>query len=390
MPIGALYLETATNIVIALDRKVGQRALALRSAHRPRAPRIREATSRGVSLWEDSGLRQAAVACRRRVFTGTLDARLLALDADTGRLCEGFGHGGQVDLTQGIRIRDVGGLSRHLPACDLRQPRDRRLGASATTAPSSVERGVIRAFDARSGALVWAFDPIPDSPSHPAAGEWDRAQAQKAGAGNAWGVMTVDEEHGLVLIPTGSASPDFYGGLRVGSNRFADSLLVLEAGTGKLAWQQQLVHHDLWDYDVAAQPVLGDVEIGGAPVPAVIQATKTGMLYVFERTQRPAALSHQRKSRAAEPRARRAGLAHTAVLRVACAGLAGAGTAGRRLGTHLLGPRQVPRPHPLAAQRGHLHPAGCARHAAHARLHRRGRTGAASRSMNSTSASSPR
>jgi quinoprotein glucose dehydrogenase len=149
----------------------------------------------------------------------------------------------------------------------------------------NVERGVIRAFDARNGLLMWTFDPIPDGPDHPAAAEWNPGQAQNTGAANAWGVMTIDEEHGLVLIPTGSASPDFYGGLRLGSNRFADSLLVLAAGTGKLVWHQQLVHHNLWDYDLAAQPVLGDVEINGAPVPAVIQGTKTGMLYIFERTR---------------------------------------------------------------------------------------------------------
>jgi quinoprotein glucose dehydrogenase len=150
---------------------------------------------------------------------------------------------------------------------------------------SDVERGVIRAFDARNGALLWAFDPIPDSPSHPAAAEWNLAQAATTGAGNSWGPMSIDEDSGLVLVPTGSASPDFFGGTRLGSNRFADSLLALDAKSGKLVWHQQLVHHDLWDYDLAAQPVLGDIEVQGVPVPAVIQATKTGMLYVFDRTK---------------------------------------------------------------------------------------------------------
>ena len=105
------------------------------------------------------------------------------------------------------------------------------------------------------------------------------------GAANAWAVMSADEEHGYVLVPTGSASPDYYGGKRLGSNRFANSLLALDAGTGKLVWHQQLIHHDLWDFDLAAQPVLVDIEIQGIPVPAVIQATKTGMLYVFDRVK---------------------------------------------------------------------------------------------------------
>jgi quinoprotein glucose dehydrogenase len=97
--------------------------------------------------------------------------------------------------------------------------------------------------------------------------------------------MSVDEEHGYVLVPTGSASPDFFGGKRLGSNRLANSLLALDAATGKLAWHQQLIHHDLWDFDLAAQPALVDIEVQGIPVPAVIQATKTGMLYVFDRTK---------------------------------------------------------------------------------------------------------
>jgi quinoprotein glucose dehydrogenase len=144
---------------------------------------------------------------------------------------------------------------------------------------------VIRAFDARSGTLLWAFDPIPDSPTHPAAAEWNLAQAATTGAANSWGLMSIDEDNGLVLVPTGSASPGYFGGTRLGSNRFADSLLALDARSGKLVWHQQLVHHDLWDYDLAAQPVLGDIEVQGVPVPAVIQATKTGMLYVFDRTK---------------------------------------------------------------------------------------------------------
>src|SRR6185437_2860077 len=106
------------------------------------------------------------------------------------------------------------------------------------------------------------------------------------GAANAWGVMSVDKDHGLVYVPTGSPSVDYYGGTRLGSNRFANSLLALDAATGKLVWQQQLVHHDLWDFDLAAQPALVDVEMQGIPIPAVIEATKSGMLYVFERTKR--------------------------------------------------------------------------------------------------------
>jgi quinoprotein glucose dehydrogenase len=279
---GLLYLETPTNIVIALDPETGVQRWRF-DPHIDRSRPYSEASSRGVSIWEDPDSRHSGV-CTRRVFTGTLDARLLAVDAGTGEPCKDFGTGGQVDLTNGLRIRDKSDYLVTSPPAIYGNVVV--VGAAiGDNRAADVERGVIRAFDARNGALLWAFDPIPDSPAHPAAAEWNLAQAATTGAGNSWGPMSIDEDSGLVLVPTGSASPDFFGGTRLGSNRFADSLLALDAKSGKLVWHQQLVHHDLWDYDLAAQPVLGDIEVQGVPVPAVIQATKTGMLYVFDRTK---------------------------------------------------------------------------------------------------------
>jgi quinoprotein glucose dehydrogenase len=277
---GMLYLESATNVVMALDPETG----TLRWRFDPHVDRTRhyaEASARGVSVWQAANA-SAGGACRRRVFTGTLDARLLALDADTGRPCTDFGDGGQVDLTRGVRIRDPGAYLVTSPPAIYGNV---VIVGSAIgdNRAKDVERGLIRGYDAESGTQVWSFDPLPDSPSHPAASEWNLTQALSTGAGNAWGVMSVDKEQGLVLIPTGSASPDYYGGERIGSDRLADSLLALDARNGRLVWQQQLVHHDLWDYDLAAQPVLGDVTVHGVPVPAVIEATKTGMVYVFGR-----------------------------------------------------------------------------------------------------------
>jgi quinoprotein glucose dehydrogenase len=279
---GLLYLETPTNIVIALDPETGVQKWRF-DPHIDRSRQYAEVAARGVSIWEDSDTKQEGL-CARRIFAGTLDARLLAVDAATGAPCESFGTGGQVDLTKGINIRDAADYLVTSPPAIYGNV---VIVGSAIgdNRAKDVERGVIRAFDARSGSLLWSFDPLPDSPSHPAASEWDLAQATTTGAGNSWGVMSVDEDNGLVLIPTGAASPDFYGGKRLGSNRFADSLLALEAKSGKLVWQQQLIHHDLWDFDLAAQPVLGDIEVQGLPVPAVIQATKTGMLFVFDRTK---------------------------------------------------------------------------------------------------------
>jgi quinoprotein glucose dehydrogenase len=295
---GRLYLETATNIVIALDPESGQERWRF-DPHIDRSRPYSDLSARGVTLWEYSGGPRAG-PCRRRVFTGTIDARLLALDADTGIPCGDFGTHGQIDLTRGIRIRDVAAYEVTSPPVVYRDTVI--VGSSiGDNRATDVERGVIRAFDAVTGVQLWAFDPLPDSARHPAAAEWNLSQAAGTGAGNAWGLMSVDTEHGLVMVPTGSASPDFYGGLRLGSDRFADTLLALDAANGRLVWHQQLVHHDLWDYDLAAQPVLGDISVHGTPVPAVLQATKTGMLYVFERShgaplfpisERPVPASH--------------------------------------------------------------------------------------------------
>jgi quinoprotein glucose dehydrogenase len=279
---GLLYLETATNIVIALDPETGIQ----KWRYDPKIDRKRhysDVAGRGVSVWEDTDPKRQGT-CTRRVFVGTLDARLIALDAGSGQPCADFGTTGQIDLTSNVRIRDRDDYEVTSPPAIV--------GDTVVVGSSvgdnravDVERGVIRAFDARTGTQRWSFDPIPDNPTHPAAAEWNLSQAATTGAANSWGVMSVDEEHGYVLIPTGSASPDFYGGKRLGSNRFANSLLAIDAANGKLVWNQQLVHHDLWDFDLAAQPALVDIELQGIPVPAVIQATKTGMLYVFDRVK---------------------------------------------------------------------------------------------------------
>jgi quinoprotein glucose dehydrogenase len=278
---GLLYLETATNIVIALDPETGVQ----KWRYDPKTDRKRlysDVAARGVSIWEETDPKRQAQTCSTRVFLGTLDARLIALDAATGKACADFGNGGEVDLTAHQRVRDRDDYSVTSPPALVGDTLVVGLSIGDNRA-TNVERGVIRAFDVRTGEQRWSFDPIPDSPAHPAAAEWNPTQAMATGAANAWGVMSADEEHGFVLVPTGSASPDFYGGKRLGSDRFANSLLALEASSGRLVWHQQLVHHDLWDFDLAAQPVLMDIEVQGIPIPAVIQATKTGMLYVFDR-----------------------------------------------------------------------------------------------------------
>ena len=276
----SLYLATATNIVIALDPLNGQQ----RWRYDPRIDRTRrysEATSRGVSSWIDDAADPAA-PCAHRILTGTLDARLIALDGRTGQPCRDFGTGGKVDLNEGVRKGSAGNYLVTSPPAIYRNI---VIVGSAIGDNGGVElpRGIVRAFDVRSGKLLWSWDPIPASSDEANRRGWQPQSAQRTGAANAWSILSVDAGRGLVFVPTGSASPDYFGGERVGDNNYANSLVALHAESGAVAWHRQLVHHDLWDYDVPAQPMLIDIERDNKSIPAVVQATKTGMLFVFDR-----------------------------------------------------------------------------------------------------------
>jgi len=275
-----LYFTTPTNIVIALDAATGVESWRY-DARIDRGKRYSESTSRGVSAWREPYPKAAGV-CTLRLFFGTLDARLIAIDGRTGKPCRDFGVRGEVDLKAGIRIRDPDDYLVTSPPAVFR---DLVIVGSAIgdNRAVDIERGVVRAFNARTGELRWSWDPIPMQSSDPVSREWNATAAARTGGANAWGVMSVDPARGMVFVPTGSASPDFYGGERLGPNRYANSLVALDAATGKIAWHQQLVHHDLWDYDIAAQPVLVDLVRDGRNVAAVVQATKMGLLFVLDR-----------------------------------------------------------------------------------------------------------
>jgi len=279
----ALYLSTATNIVIALDPASGVQ----RWRYDPRIDRARrysEATSRGVSSWIDPAA-DPTTPCSHRIILGTLDARLIALDGRTGQPCRDFGSGGKVDLNPGAAGLRAGSAGNYLVSSPPAIYRNIVIVGSAVGDNAAVEmpRGIVRAFDARTGKQLWAWDPIPTSADEAARRGWQPQSAQRTGAANAWSVLSVDAGRGLVFVPTGSASPDYFGGERGGDNNYANSLVALHAETGAVAWHRQLVHHDLWDYDVPAQPMLIDIERDNKSIPAVVQATKTGMLFVFDR-----------------------------------------------------------------------------------------------------------
>jgi quinoprotein glucose dehydrogenase len=275
---GLLYLTTPYNRVIALDPASGAEkwsfdpAVALNRGYS-------ELTSRGVSAWPAAADRRKT---SRRIFVATIDARLIALDAATGKAISDFGENGQVDLSKDVRMVERGNYQVTSPPAiigDLVV-----VGSSiGDNRGAELERGVVRAFDAVTGKLRWSWDPIPNDEKDPARKTWAGMSAAKTGAANAWSIISADPERDLVFIPTSSPSPDFYGGERKGDNRYANSVVAIKASTGKIVWQFQVVHHDVWDYDVASQPMLINVKRNGKEVPAVAIGTKMGMLFVLDR-----------------------------------------------------------------------------------------------------------
>jgi len=278
---GTLYVSTPFNRVIALDPATGIQKWSYDPKIDLKTRYSESLVSRGVSAWEDSRAREGTV-CKRRIFLGTLDARLIAIDADNGRPCEAFADSGQVDLKSGINVTEPGQYEVTSPPAIVN---DIVVVGSAIGDNRQVdlERGTVRAFNARTGQLLWSWDPIPRSPDNPVWKTWTAEGASKTGAANAWSVISADAERDLVFVPTGSAAPDFYGGERIGSNLYANSVVAIRASTGKVIWHFQVVHHDLWDYDVAAQPLLTTVRRDGRDVPAVVVNTKMGHVFVLHR-----------------------------------------------------------------------------------------------------------
>jgi quinoprotein glucose dehydrogenase len=274
---GTLYLTTPFNRVVALDPETGKE----RWSYDPQVDLSKgysEITSRGVSTWIDPRSRNAS----RRIYVATIDARLIALDAATGAPSKDFGDGGQVDLTRDVRLVDRGDYQVTSPPAVIA---DLIIVGSSMgdNRGVEIERGVVRAYDARTGKLRWSWDPIPVDAADIARKTWAEGSAARTGAANAWSIISVDAERGLVFVPTSSPSPDFYGGERKGDNLYANSVVALRASTGKVAWHFQVVHHDLWDYDVASQPMLITVNRNGRMVPAVAVGTKMGHLFLLHR-----------------------------------------------------------------------------------------------------------
>jgi quinoprotein glucose dehydrogenase len=275
---GRLFVTTPRNRVIALDPETGRELWTFDPALERGRAYANMWINRGVAYWRDAA---GSGACSARVFLATLDARLIALDAASGSPCPEFGAGGQVDLRAGIApLYDDWEYNVTSPGTVVGDVIV--VGSSiADTLRPDAPPGDVRAFDVRSGALRWTFHTIPQ-PGEPGHETWETG-TRLTGAANVWSTITADLARGWVFLPVSTPSPDFYGGDRPGANLYSDSVVALDARTGARKWHFQTVHHDLWDYDLAAPPVLVTLEREGRPVDAVVQATKQGFVFVLER-----------------------------------------------------------------------------------------------------------
>ena len=264
---GVLFISTPYNQIVALDAETGNRIWVYESPHPP--------ALRGVSYWPGTK------TLPPQIVYGTGDGWLISLNAKTGKLVPGFGQEGMINLKPGVTDNfpnaRVGLTSPPAIYKDLVIT-----GSNPGEAPARAASGDIRAWDMRTGKLVWTFHtvPRPGEPNHDA---WEGDQWVGRSGVNSWGFTTVDVKRGLLFVPIGSANVDFYGGDRKGSNLYATSLVALDAETGKLKWFFQTTHHDNWDYDDTAAPMLITVSRNGVKIPAVAQITKQSYLFVFDR-----------------------------------------------------------------------------------------------------------
>lgn len=286
----SLYFTTASDRVIAVDAATGQENWVY-------DPKVdlngdySEFSSRGVSAWpagadatrhpssvNDSLPLFVATVDSLRLFVATIDGRLIALDAHTGHPVTAFGDNGSVNLRAGLG-NDIQETSPPAVIGDL------VIVGSAIGDNQRFDEppGVVRAYSVHTGQLIWAWDPIPRDPADSAYATWNGPKAHRTGAANAWSILSADPARDLVFIPTSCPSPDYYGGERLGANHYANSLVALRASTGKLLWNFQVVHHDIWDFDIAAQPVLINWVKDGRKIPAVVIGTKMGFIYVLDR-----------------------------------------------------------------------------------------------------------
>ncbi|HXJ94354.1 MAG TPA: pyrroloquinoline quinone-dependent dehydrogenase [Terriglobia bacterium] len=266
---GLTYVLAANNSLVALKAETGKEVWVHQAD-----PHTEIITDRGINYWESKDGSE-----RRLLFAS--NHFLQAIDARTGKSILSFGTNGQVDLKQGLG-RDPGTLSLVQSTTPGRVFENLLILGSATNQGYGSAPGDIRAFDVRSGKLVWTFHTIPH-PGEFGYDTWPKDAWKRVGGANCWGEISVDEARGIVYVPTASPKYNFYGADRRGADLFGDCLLALNARTGKLIWYFQMVHHDIWDYDNTAAPKLLTLWHNGRRVNTVAQVGKTGFVWVFDR-----------------------------------------------------------------------------------------------------------
>ena len=270
---------TGSDSIIAIDAVTGTRRWQVDPEFNPDSTGT--FACRGVAWWRDETL-PAGAACRDRVISGTQELHVLAIDAASGEPCEDFGDRGIVRVEPGKPLFVAGEVGFKSPPAVAE---DLVILGSAIRDMARVDTPgpEIRAFDARTGELRWSFNPLATDPANPDSATWPPGSHGKRGGANAWGAISYDAALGMVYVPTSAPSVDIYGGDRAGDNLYANSVIALDAKTGERVWHFQTVHHDLWDYDLAAQPVLVDLEVNGRTRHAVVQPTKMGLTFVLDR-----------------------------------------------------------------------------------------------------------
>jgi glucose dehydrogenase len=266
---GTMYLSSQMGRVVALEPETGKEIWS----YDPKIVRPKE--HRGVSYWPGD----SRIAPRIMIATG--DARLIALDAKTGKPARDFGDNGEVNLRTGVADR----FPRATYSITSPPAIYRNLvivGPNTQEGPSLGPAGDPRAFDARTGKLVWRFHTVPQ-PGEPGNETWGPDGWKDRSGPSLWGLINVDVERGMVFLATGNPADSFYGGDRKGTNLYANCVIALDAATGKLRWYRQLVHHDIFDYDLTGDPALVEAVQNGRRIPAVAQVTKTGLLFLLDR-----------------------------------------------------------------------------------------------------------
>ena len=273
---GVLYAPNGVGLIEAFDPKTGKTIWV----QQPFAPTLAEASgasTRGVAYWPGNG--------QPRVF-GFHGNYLYALDARTGRACEDFGEHGRVNLRRApgadFRFFVSGGPLVVGDVVVVGGAGGGRRGSDYGDQMKSIPE-TVRAFDVKSGKLLWEFSPMP-APGDPARASWGAESADVAGSMGSYGTLSADEELGYVYVPLKTPTPPAWGGWRPGDNLYGTSLVALDARTGKKIWHFQLIHHDLWHYDVAAPPILGDITVNGRRIKAVMQTAKNALLFTLDRT----------------------------------------------------------------------------------------------------------